>query len=634
MRASDFFRPGGALSQTPGYECRAGQARMADEVQDALENGGNLMVEAGTGIGKSWAYLLPALLGSGRVVVSTATKALQDQLFDKDLPFVQRILGIDVPVARLKGRRNYLCRRLWADYEAPPTLRAERRRDLKRFGKWASATETGDRDEIAAEIGEFDFFGALAAAPENCSGKECKLFEDCFLTKARARAEDARILVVNHALLVADLAVGGFVLPDYDTVVVDEAHRLEGAATSSFRLEITSSAAETLARSVKSFLNEAGKRPPAHLDRFVQSYRRLFDAIEPDDGDGKRVLEAKRLDSAVVRSRDACLAHLDDVNRIVAEDDREGLAGVAHEIGELSDALGNILAPRENRVVWCAFHRQQPGKERKRVSSLHSAPVHPGAELKEWLFSEMRAAVLTSATLAVDGEFGYAADQLGVESPATAIHPSPFDYGTNARLYVAPKMPNPNEANFGDAAARTVARLVAASRGRALVLFTSWKSLNQVAAILPRLVSQTVIRQRWGSGAAGLLDQFRTTPNAVLLGTRSFWEGVDVRGDALSLLVIDRLPFSVPDDPLQKARVDRVEAESGNGFMNYSVPEAALSLKQGLGRLIRSGTDRGLAAVLDSRLVTARYGKRIVGSLPDYPLITDEAEAVAFLKTL
>ncbi len=653
MRASEAFCPGGRLSGTPGFEYRAGQAEMADLVQETLETGGALMVEAGTGIGKSYAYLLPALRLRERVVVSTATRNLQDQLFEKDLPALQRMLGTRVPVARIKGRGNYLCRRAWQEFEASPALLPDRKRDRARFADWAASTRTGDRDELGGGFGDPGFFESLSASSENCIGRNCELYDDCHLTRVRARAENARILIVNHHLLIADRVVRrndyGSVLPDYDVVIVDEAHRLEPAATDSFSLELTSAASERLVAEVRSFLKEAdpGRRAPPALKRIKDAWRDLFDRVEPESGSEARLLDPQQLGPEITGARDVCLAWLEDLNERVAEVGQrareapdgssvvEAADRTEKRIQEVATDLRGLLDPVENRVVWCAFWRDRRGSDRKPVSSLRSAPVHPGADLREALFSDLRAAVLTSATLAVDGGFTHAADQLGVSSSAEAIIPSPFDYRNHARLFVARDMPEPGSFGFVEAAAGTISRLVSASRGRALVLFTSWQNLERVGALLESRCSWPVLRQRRGEGHGGLLKQFRKTPGAVLLGVRAFWEGVDLPGAALSLLVIDRLPFAPPNDPLHAARAARAEAGTGiPGFFSHAVPEAALTLKQGLGRLIRSGRDRGLAAVLDPRLVTRGYGEALRKSLPDFTLVTECDEAVEFLETL
>jgi len=650
MQASDFFQPGGALSKRAGFEFREGQAEMADRVQDVLKAGGALMVEAGTGIGKSYAYLIPALLSGERVVVSTATKNLQDQLFDKDLPDLQRMLGSRVPVARIKGRANYLCLRAFQKFESSPALLTERKRDLARFARWAATTQTGDRDEIGSRIPELDFFGALSASSENCIGRKCELYDDCHLTRIRAKAGKARIVIVNHRLLVADRVVRqndyGAVLPDYDMVSVDEAHRLEIAGTQSFSVELTSSAAERLAKDARSFLRDAdpGRRVPAALKRFQDSYRDIFDQLEPDPGKESRTLDPAEFSPELKSDRDACLAHLSGLNERI-EEVRERAQGEKNDpvleaansmekrIHELAADFRRRHEPAANRVFWSTRWRERG--ERKPMSSLKTAPVHPGTELNQSLFSEMRAAVLTSATLAVDGGFAHAADQLGVPSFAEATLPSPFDYRASARLFVPRNIPQPNDPGFVGAAARTISQLIEASRGRALVLFTSWRNLDQIGDLVENNCSWPILRQRPKGGHGGLLREFRKTPGAVLLGVRAFWEGVDLPGAALSLLVIDRLPFAPPRQPLQVARSARAEAETGiSGFLSYSVPEAALTLKQGLGRLIRSESDRGLAAVLDPRLVTMSYGETLRQSLPDFPLTTDTEEAVAFLEAL
>ena len=665
-RAADFLGPHGALSESlPGFEHRAGQVEMAARVEEALNGDGALMVEAGTGIGKSFAYLIPALLCGERVVISTATRNLQDQLFEKDLPQLQGILGSRVPAARMKGRENYLCRLEWQKFQAGPDLPVDRRRsaDLRKIANWAEKTKTGDRDEIRGLRGPLDFWRGISTISENCIGRRCSHYEQCHLTTLRRQAHGSQILIVNHHLLIADLIVRqtdfGEVLPEYDHLIVDEAHRLEDAATHGFSSTLSSAAAERLTSDLTRFLRRASPdqaSPPA-MRKLKRSYGELFETLAPDQEDRPRLFDpsslpdtAKEHEEAASLQLEALERHLQKVRDALREsplpDGTDGEAGAERflkRINELRVDLGSLLAPRPDYVHWSVFRRetgsQEMGKPKnpRRASPAcfaSAAPVHPGGELRQGLFGSLKSCVLTSATLALDGGFDYAADALGVTETAGTIVPSPFCFEDQARLYVPRDLVDPRQPGFPEAVAERVLDLIAASRGRALILFTSWANLDRVGRTLEYACPFPVMRQQRGGGHAALVDTFRKTPNAVLLGVRAFWEGVDIPGEALTLLVIDKLPFPVPSDPLHRARAERAEEATGDGFTNYSVPQAALTLKQGLGRLIRTQQDVGLAAVLDSRLVNKSYGRRLLRSLPPFPLITGLDEATAFLESL
>lgn len=664
MSAADFLGEGGALARAlDGFEHRRGQVEMAERVEATLREGGALMVEAGTGIGKSFAYLIPALLCGKRVVVSTATRNLQDQLFEKDLPQLQHILGSKVPTARMKGRENYLCRRRWDEFRASPDLGMRpRKQDLARIARWAAKTRTGDRDEILGLTGGLDYWRGLSAVSENCTGQQCPDYDDCHLMTLRQQARKSRIVVVNHHLLVADLMVRqrfdfGVVLPDYDLLIVDEAHRLEGAATQSLSTTVSSSAADRLSTDLGRFCRRVEAEAPPAASRLKRPFRSVFEALAPTSEGPRehRILDPGELPDSV--RRDAANAEgelhaLDEeysavletlrgraqANGRPAEELPHGAEHLRRRIAELSTDLHSVLEPSPNTVFWSAWRQDgERAAERKRTVLLNASPVHAGERLGADLFEPLDAFVLTSATLSVAGGFDFAADALGVRPDGDVRCPSPFDFEEQARLFVPESAafdPKRNRAGWPEAVSAMILDLVRASRGRALLLFTSWNNLNAVGERLDAASPHPVLRQESRGGHAALLDRFRNTPGAVLLGVQSFWEGVDVPGDALTLLVIDKLPFPPPTDPLHSARASRAEEVSGSGFSGYHLPMTALALKQGLGRLIRSRRDVGLAAVLDSRLATSRYGASIVESLPPYRLVHDPAEAVRFLESL
>ena len=668
--AAEVLGPRGPLAgRLRGFEHREGQVEMAARVEETLNRGGHFMVEAGTGVGKSFAYLVPALFFDKLVVISTATRNLQDQLFDKDLPQLQAILGTRVPVARMKGRENYLCKREWGRFSGATLLAGRaRRRDLKQIARWAEVTRTGDRDQIPGIRGPLDFWRGISTVSENCVGRRCAHHDDCHLTRLRKRAHTSRILIVNHYLLVADLMVRerdyGQVLPDYDHLIVDEAHRLEGAATHSLSTTLTSAGADRLVEDAERFFRKSAPslaRPRAATS-LRSSYRECFLRLEPEDGEDQRIFDGEGLPPGVQQEGHAAAKQLQSLEDRL-EKAREWIRTHAPEdagtpetdpetdaerllkrTGELRTGLETLLRFLPDHVHWSAWPRDRgrPGgnlrpaaapRSRKRTLFVTAAPIHPGDQLGTGLFGELRASVLTSATLAVGDRFDYSAGELGVPEVRGAVVASPFRYREQARLFVPGSLVPPNHPRFLEEASGVVLRLIHASQGRAMVLFTSWKNLVGMERRLKAGCSFPVLRQQ-DRGHRVLLEQFRNQPNAVLLATRAFWEGVDVPGEALTLLVIDKLPFPVPTEPLHWARAARAREETGSEFFGYSVPQTALVLKQGLGRLIRSRRDVGLAAVLDSRLVRKPYGRVLRRSLPGFPVIERLEEAARFLEEL
>ncbi len=672
--AADLLGPEGPLARgLPGFEVREGQIEMAAQVEEVLRDGGSLFVEAGTGIGKSFAYLIPAILHDERVVISTATRALQDQLFEKDLPQLQRLLGRRVQAVRVKGRENYLCRLEWGrllDGETALHPRA-RQADIRRIETWAATTKTGDRDEIPGMRSSPGFWRGISTVAENCIGRNCPEYDECYLTNLRQATRKSRILIVNHHLLVADRLVrqNGFgeILGDYDRLIVDEAHRLEAAATQSLSYTLTSGAAERLAVDLNRFWKKArpeGATPPAAA-RLKRAWKELFGELPwgaPGEAQG---FDPQALSEAATEAREHAEAHLAALGASVeevaepaserasappgAEDPAAGATRLIVKIQDLQRDLEEVFGEREDVVHWTrvvdrndgraspeALPLGRPGKRTKANPALYAtvAPVHPGGQLPGLLFEEVGSCVLTSATLSVDGGFAHAAEELGVPDAREAAIPSPFDYEDQGRLFVPRDLPPPQSPHFVPEVARRLLELINASRGRALVLFTSWGNLERVHRRLRETCRYPVLRQEKGGANQRRLDDFRRQSNAVLLGVRSFWEGVDLPGEDLTLLVIDKLPFPVPTDPLQQARQERAEQATGSGFAHYTVPLTTLALKQGLGRLIRSHRDQGLAAVFDSRLVTRPYGRRILDSLPPFRRIHDTAEAVRFLEGL
>jgi ATP-dependent DNA helicase DinG len=625
---SAFFARNGPLARVlPGYEERPAQRKLSEAVAEVLDAGGLLLAEAGTGTGKTLAYLLPAVELGRRVVVSTGTKNLQEQLVQKDIPILARALGRDLSVAVMKGRANYLCLLRFSSFaKAGSFRRLEEVPVYRAVEAWAPETATGDRAEVADMPDVVEFWREVSAASENCIGQSCSLFESCFVTRMRQRALEADIVVVNHHLLCADLAVKdgsyGQVIPAYDTLILDEAHLIEDVATQYFGVQVSSFRVEELARDVEREL-KAAKLDAREVRAEVEGVRlrgdRLFALVSR--GRAGR-LRPGWMDARVAEESLGLLQRLEGLRTaLLAVPDRpEPLAGLAGRALALSAELAFLLRAEADDHVYFV-------ETRGRGVHLRAMPIDVSGRLKDLLFDGLRAAVLTSATLAVDGGFTYVKDRLGLAPTEELMLASPFRYEEQAVLYVPTGMPEPQAPEFVDRAAEEVAGLLDLSRGRAFVLFTSYANMNAVAERLAGRVDYPILIQG-EAPKAQLLDTFRGTPHAVLLATTSFWQGVDVAGEQLSCVIVDKLPFASPGDPVVSARIERLRSRGQDAFGEYQVPVAVLMLKQGLGRLIRTATDRGILAVLDSRLLRRAYGRRFLESLPPARLVHD-LEAVA-----
>ncbi len=629
--AIDFFGPRGLLARVlPTYEERAAQARLAQAVGQVLTEGGLLLAEAGTGTGKTLAYLLPAVELGRRVVVSTGTKNLQEQLLTKDIPLLARALGRDLSVAVMKGRGNYLCLLRYKSFGQAGSFRRFDEIPLFRAVEaWAPRTETGDRGEVEDLPDGADFWREISAASENCIGQACPDFEPCWVTQMRQRALEADLVVVNHHLLCADLAVKdtsyGSVIPDYDTVILDEAHLLEDVATQYFGIQVSSHRVEDLCRDVERELKAArldAREVHAELDGLRHRSEEFFKTVA--QGRGHR-LKAGWMPPRVAEQAAAMGERFEGVRTaLLAIPERsDALSALAGRTRGLAQDLAFVLGAEDEGHV-CFV------ETRGRGVFLRATPIDVSARLKELLFDPVRAAVLTSATLAVDGGFAYLKSRLGLEPTEELRLPSPFAFEEQAILYVPRGMPEPSSPSFVDRAADEVARILALSRGRAFVLFTSYANMNAVAERIASRVEYPLLMQGEAPKPV-LLETFRRTPGAVLLATASFWQGVDVAGEQLSCVIIDKLPFASPADPVVQARIERIRNRGGNPFQEYQVPVAILMLKQGLGRLIRASTDRGILACLDSRLVERPYGRRFLESLPPARLVHDLAQVEGHL---
>jgi ATP-dependent DNA helicase DinG len=580
--------------------------------------------------GKTLAYLLPAVDVGRRVVVSTGTKNLQEQLVAKDIPLLARALGRPLNVAVMKGRANYLCLLRFASFGKAGTFRRlEELPVFRAVSAWAPRTATGDRVEVEDMPDTVEFWREVSAASENCIGSSCSLFDSCFVTTMRQRALEADIVVVNHHLLCADLAVKdgsyGQVIPPYDTLILDEAHLIEDVATQYFGMTVSSHRVEDLCRDVERELKAAAldaREVRAEVEGLRLRADRFF-------GQLARARAGKLLPGWVTGpSAEAALGLLQRAeglrSALLAVPDRpEPLSGLAARSLALGAELAFLMRAEADDHVYFV-------ETRGRGVYLRATPIDVASRLRELLFEGVRSAVLTSATLAVDGGFAYVKDRLGLAPSAELLLPSPFRYEEQAILYVPGRMPEPVEPSFVDRAADEIVRLLELSHGRAFVLFTSYANMNAVAERIAGRVSFPLLMQG-EAPKAQLLDTFRTTPHAVLLATASFWQGVDVAGEQLSCVIVDKLPFASPGDPVVSARIDRLRRRGADAFGEYQVPVAVLMLKQGLGRLIRTARDRGILAVLDSRLVRRPYGRRFLESLPPARLVHDIEEVARFM---
>ena len=630
LPAASFFGPGGALSRVlGGYEERPSQQALSDAVGRTLREGGVLLAEAGTGTGKTLAYLLPAVELGRRVVVSTGTKNLQEQLVDKDIPLLARALGRDLSVAVMKGRGNYLCLMRYSSFGQAGTFR---RLDevpfFRAVEEWAPRTETGDRAEVDDLPDAVDFWREISATSENCIGQACPDFDPCWVTRMRQRALEADIVVVNHHLLCADLAVKdgsyGEVIPSYDTVILDEAHLLEDVATQYFGTQVSSHKVDDLCRDVERELKAArrdAREVLAEVDSVRHRAETLFKLLLLAKG---RRLGPGWMPPRLAEESGALLLRLDGLRTAVLalQDRPEPLTGLAARAQALREEIAFVLAAEDDSHVYFV-------EARGRGVYLRATPIDVSAMLREQLFDRVRAAVLTSATLAVDGGFDHLKARLGLDDSEELLLASPFDFASQALLYVPRRMPEPRSPAFVERAADEILGLLERSRGRAFVLFTSYAHMNAVAERIAGELPYPILIQGEAPKAA-LLETFRRTPGAVLLATTSFWQGVDVVGDQLSCVIVDKLPFASPGDPVVSARIDRLRNRGGDPFGEYQVPVAILMLKQGLGRLIRSASDRGVLAVLDSRIVERGYGRRFLASLPPARLVHDVAEVESF----
>jgi ATP-dependent DNA helicase DinG len=627
LSTEDLFAPDGPLARTlPGFEARPGQVQMAQSIERGILEGMHTIVEAGTGVGKSLAYLVPAVRSGKKIVLSTGTIALQEQLVRKDIPLVQRALGIPLRITLLKGRGHYLCKQKYERMRSDRLIASSK--TMEETWAWAERTTSGDRAELPF-LPPADEWEQLDADADDCTGEFCERFRDCWFFKKRDEAKYADIVVVNHALFFLDLAVGGGLLPPYDVAILDEAHQCERWATDALTSTISRA---TLARMMRK-LHRTYNVPAAFDGEFDDGMRALESALASVPGDryplganenAYQPLESLR--GSLYKLENWLYANWHSALKKRADNDAEAerrrdlamRAILAHQ-----GAIDRTSLPTDEAVAWV-----ERGDRDGRYE-VNAAPFDVAEFLRAALFARTSSVVLTSATISIDGSFDYLKRSLGVDDAQELNAPSPFDYTRQARLFIAPGEVNPKAHDFSRRAAPIVEECLDRCRGRAFVLFTSYARLREVYALLRERIPFPV-KLQGELPRAHLLQWFRSTPNAVLFATGMFWEGIDVVGDALSCVIIDRLPFPSPADPLVAAKVRALQARGLDGFDAYMIPAAITRLKQGFGRLIRSTTDTGVVALLDGRAASTRYGETILRALPPARRITHLDELTEF----
>lgn len=641
--AEQVFGPDGLVSKHhENYEYRSGQIKMAEAISHAFDEKKHLIVEAGTGTGKTLAYLIPAIEAVAkkkkRIIISTGTKNLQEQLMEKDIPFLQQILPKKFTAAYMKGRSNYACiyRLLQSDHQ--PILDGVGEIDhFKEVREWSLDTQTGDRAELTNLPENLPFWNRINAKSETCIGQKCPDYEPCFITRMRARAETADIVIVNHHLFFADLNVRGNqfgkVIPDYGAVIFDEAHLIEDIAADYFGFQVSNFQLEELARDASVLpISDAVAatqiiRSASRINGFAEQFWVRFKQARDADGrfplladafshrgiDGEDVLSPL---GEAFHALDEALARLETETDVFSEKLPEA-DSVVRRVRQTRFDLGFIVKQADrNFVYWL--------ERRGRGIFLQASPVDVSSLLQEKLFDKVETCILTSATLSTNGSFNFIRDRLGLDKSKTEtfMAESSFDHEKQAILYLPKTMPDPRTPEFTQMAATEIIKIIQVTRGHAFVLCTSNSSMTALFELVSSRIGYPCFLQGTMS-KTGLLEQFRSTPNAVLFATSSFWQGVDVRGDQLSCVIIDKLPFAVPTDPLVQARSKFIDDNGGKSFFDYSVPQAVISLKQGIGRLIRSRTDRGVIAIMDPRLRTKSYGRDFLNSLPRMKITGD-----------
>lgn len=619
-------------SRLPNYEYRPSQEAMAEAVLRAIHHQEHLCVEASTGTGKTLAYLIPALFSQKRVIISTATRNLQDQIFFKDIPFIRKHIFPNLAATYMKGRYNYLCLKRFREEMSQETIVKTMKSKIQLVGDWVNETKTGDRAELDWMKDDDPVWTNLDARSESCTGQKCSYFDDCYVTRMRQKALESDLIVVNHALLFANLALQsdeiGRVLPDFSTLVLDEAHEVEDCAAIYFGKQISNYKIEEFCRDFEQIFRNS-EECVGQVNRVKSSAVDFFSSFPGSEG--RSPLNFFPRGSGTFDLRVEMLEQQESLTsslRIIYHHLRGQKTGYAPEIDPLIRRLEQLITILDqifdledtNHVYWF--------EKRGRGVFLHANPIDVAAILQEKLFVRTDTTILTSATLTTNNNFEYMKERLGFEESAELVVGGEFDYSEQSILYIPKTLPEPRSPDYLGCALVKIKEILDITEGHAFLLFTSFLQMNRVYESLRETEKFPIFRQG-EKPKTRLLKMFKTTPNSVLCATSSFWQGVDVRGDALRAVIIDKLPFLVPTEPVVAARIHRLESRGENSFLRYSVPEAIITLKQGLGRLIRSRQDRGVLAILDSRLRTRSYGKFFLESFPECP-ITDNMRDVRF----
>ncbi len=610
---SNDFAANAALSTSlPHYVYRQEQVLLAENIASTIEKGGILLAEAETGTGKTLAYLVPALRSSQTILISTHTRALQDQLMFRDLPAVQKALGVRRKIALLKGRSNYYCPQRLNMFVTSPQQEMWTKKNLLKVAQWAEKSTDGDLSSLTFDVFEKGIGPLVTATAEQCTGSKCEFYKKCPLMKARQNAQHADIVVANHSLLLADASLKsgdfGEVLPSFDTYILDEAHSLPDLASRHFGIQLSRN----------------------RIIYWLNDMQAMLDVLgdEPDLKEQVKHLGSDILIHWGMRPLTELKTSWDKLHDIAfsREERHDDMVKLAERAALVSQDIQQLLTPQDGFVVW-----QEGDKEYTRHLS---APVATGPVLIEHLWDREASFILLSATLRVSNRFDYARNRLGLNQDIAqdTFHPSPFNYQQQAMLYLPKHIPEPRHPDYQQVMQSEIEALLRTSRGRAFVLFTSHYALRMYAEYLQKVLPWQVLIQGESGSRDAILADFRSDKHSILCGTRSFWEGVDVPGETLSLVIIDKIPFAPPTDVLLKERVKHCEAEGGNGFMDIQLAEAIAVLRQGVGRLIRSTSDRGAIAILDSRLHHKRYGKDVIRNLPHAPIANDLSDMRWFFE--
>ncbi len=628
---TEIFSDAGALSELiKGYRHRPEQEEMAQKILSAIKEGQSLVCEAGTGTGKTMAYLVPALLSRQKVIISTGTRHLQDQLNEKDLPIVLEALDSPATTMVLKGRSNYLClQRMNIAINYSKDLSYQNMSDLQEVVQWSSSTKTGDINELGM-IEENSFIRpVITSTTENCLGQACPEFDSCFVFKNRKKALESDLVITNHHLLLADMGLreNGFgeVLPLADLIIFDEAHQLPELASSYFSKTMSTRQLLELIADTKTAAHEEAKD--------ILGLTEALAKFEKSIRDTRLVFGRKDQRMSWQETWDKTDLSVELPNLLESYQAVMDILDASSERGKLLDNCWQRAKAHYNYIESYMETKNEDSIRWLEIRGHHlyfnQTPVNIAETFQQRLNDYNATSVFTSASLAINNDFKHFSRQLGLEECLTEVWNSPFDYQTQTRLYLPLDLPEPNQIEFFDTFIERTIKLLSYSDGHAFVLFTSHHALSRAAKILPERIDYPIFIQG-RAPRSELLNQFRQTKNAVLLGTSSFWEGVDVKGEALSSVIIDKLPFASPDDPVLQARLNHFSKQGGNAFMEYQVPQAAIALKQGVGRLIRDVTDRGICTICDKRIVSKPYGKRIINALPQMPITHDIADIERF----